>query len=253
MEYVVYIIAGFLAGIATGLVGLSAAIIIAPIFATFLGMDPYVAIGIALASDVFASGISATNYARKKLIDIKSASILASTVLIFAILASYLSFFTEPITLKTSINIFVPILGLRFLIYPVKSTPGNPLNRLTKSVIIQTLSWGAVIGFISGFFGGGGGLSMLAVLTMLLKYDMKKAIGTSVLVMTFTALVVSVAHFILGGTLLVPLIITSITAMIGANLASKYVIKIDEKLLNRVVGIFLLVEGISLIIVHYFI
>ena len=94
---------------------------------------------------------------------------------------------------------------------------------------------------------------MLAVLTMLLKYDMKKAIGTSVLVMTFTALVVSVAHFILGGTLLVPLIITSIAAMIGANLASKYVIKIDEKLLNRVVGIFLLVEGISLIIVHYFI
>lgn len=251
MEYVVYIIAGLLAGIATGLVGLSAAIIIAPIFATILGMDPYMAIGIALAADVFASGISATNYARKKHINIKSAMLLASTVLIFTIIASYLSFFTEPFTLKSSINIFVPILGLRFLIFPVKSPKGNPMNKLTKSIIIQTLIWGAVIGFISGFFGAGGGLSMLAVLTILLKYDIKKGIGTSVLVMMLTALVGAVAHIIIGGTDLIPLIITSIAAMIGANITSLYAVHISEIKLNRIIGTFLLVDGIILLFVHY--
>lgn len=252
MEYVIYIIAGLLAGIATGLVGLSAAIIIAPIFATFLGMDPYMAIGIALAADVGASAISSANYAKSKHIDIKSALILASTVLLFAVLASYLSYFTKPITLNTTINFFVPILGIRFLVFPVKSPSKNPIEKLSKSIIIQTLTWGAVIGFISGFFGSGGGLSMLAVLTIILKYDIKKGIGTSVLVMAFTALVGAVTHFIIGGTEWIPLIITSIAALIGANLTSLYAVKINEVKLNRIIGSFLLIDGIALILFFYF-
>lgn len=253
MEYIVYIIAGLLAGFATGLVGLSAAIIIAPIFATFLGMDPYTAIGIALASDVFASLISASNYAKKGHINIKGALLLSSTVLVFAVLASYLSFYTKPITLHSTINIFVPILGLRFLIYPVKTPKSNILEKLTTSTVIQTLIWGAVIGFISGFFGSGGGLSMLAVLTMILKYDIKKAIGTSVLVMAVTAFVGSATHFIIGGTLLVPLVITATAALIGANITSLQVVNLSEKKLNRLIGFFLLIDGIILIIAHFFI
>lgn len=252
MEFIIYIVAGLLAGFATGLVGLSAAIIIAPIFATFLGMDPYIAIGIALASDVGASAISAGNYAKKGHIDMKGALLLASTVLIFAILASYLSYYTKPITLHSTINIFVPILGLRFLVYPVKTPKSNVFDKLTKSVIIQTLLWGAVIGFISGFFGGGGGLSMLAVLTIILKFDIKKAVGTSVLVMTMTALVGSTAHFLIGGTLWIPLLITSVAALIGANITSLHVVKLNEEVLNRVIGIFLLIDGVLLILFHFF-
>ena len=66
IDIVIYIIGGILAGIATGLVGLSAATIIAPLFATVLGMDVYLAIGIALASDVLASATSAVTYTRNK-------------------------------------------------------------------------------------------------------------------------------------------------------------------------------------------
>jgi len=251
MEYIIYIIAGLLAGIATGLVGLSAAVIIAPIFATFLGMNPYIAIGIALASDVFASAITSVNYARKKYIDLYGAMILASTVLLFAVLASYLSYFTHPNTLNTSINVFVFILGIRFIIFPVKSGKANPLLQSGKSVIIQTLAWGAVIGFISGFFGSGGGLSMLAVLTMLLGYNIKKGIGTSTLVMTFTALVGALTHFIIGGTILIPLLLTSFAAFIGAYLASKIATKISDVSLNRLIGGFLLSLGIALIIFYF--
>ena len=120
MEIFIYIIGGLIAGIATGLVGLSAATIIAPLFATMLGMDPYVAIGIALASDVFASATSASNYFKNKNIDLKNASGIAVSVIVFAIVASYLSYMTKPEILNTSINIFVFILGIRFIVYPVK-------------------------------------------------------------------------------------------------------------------------------------
>jgi uncharacterized membrane protein YfcA len=252
MEFVVYILAGLVAGILTGLVGLSAAVIIAPIFATFLGMNAFTAIGIALASDVFASGIGAVNYYRHKNINIKGAIYLTLIVVLLAIVGSYASFYIPPFTLNSTINIFVFVLGVRFIVYPVKSGPGMPLLSRSKWIIVQTLLWGAVIGFISGFFGAGGGLSILALLTMLLKYDVKKAIGTSLFVMAFTALIGAAAHFIIEDLILwIPLLITSAAAVLGAYGSSYLANKVSEKALSRIIGIFLLLDGIALILVHY--
>ena len=55
--------AGMGAGLGTGFAGMSAAAVISPMLITFLGMDPYLAVGIALSSDVLASGI----YRRRQL------------------------------------------------------------------------------------------------------------------------------------------------------------------------------------------
>ena len=45
-------LAGIGAGLGTGFAGMSAAAVISPMLITFLGMEPYMAVGIALASDV---------------------------------------------------------------------------------------------------------------------------------------------------------------------------------------------------------
>lgn len=51
--------AGMGAGLGTGFAGMSAAAVISPMLITFLGIDPYMAVGIALSSDVLASAVSA--------------------------------------------------------------------------------------------------------------------------------------------------------------------------------------------------
>ena len=51
--------AGMGAGLGTGFAGMSAAAVISPMLITFLDMDPYMAVGIALSSDVLASAVSA--------------------------------------------------------------------------------------------------------------------------------------------------------------------------------------------------
>ncbi len=249
-EILVYIIAGLLAGIATGLVGLSAATIIAPIFVTVLLINPYVAIGIALASDVFASSLSTFHYIRYKNIHLKRAIILAISVVLFAILGSYLSSFAKPNSLGFMLNVFVVLLGLRFIIFPIKERAEQKIFTFTKSKIISSLFWGAVIGFISGYFGAGGGLSMLVVLTIILGYDLKTGIGTSLFIMIFTAFVGAASHIIIGGTLWVPLLITAIAALVGANMASLFANKVNHKKLNRVIGYGLLILGIVLNIAY---
>lgn len=60
------IFAGMGAGLGTGFAGMSAAAVISPMLITFLGMDPYMAVGIALASDVLASAVSAYTYGKKR-------------------------------------------------------------------------------------------------------------------------------------------------------------------------------------------
>ena len=62
--------AGMGAGLGTGFAGMSAAAVITPMLVTFLGVDPYMAVGIALSSDVLASAVSAYIYGKNKNIDI---------------------------------------------------------------------------------------------------------------------------------------------------------------------------------------
>jgi uncharacterized membrane protein YfcA len=252
MEIILYLLSGLLAGVATGLVGLSAAVIIAPLLVTLLGYNPYVAIGVALTADIFASSTSAYNYIRYKNINLKRASIMALSVVFFTILASYLSKDTDPVNLGGTINLFVALLGIRFLVYPIKEISPKGIINPKKAIVIQSVFWGAIIGLISGWFGSGGGLSMLAVLTMLLGYGLKQAVGTSVFIMTFTALVGALVHIIIGGTDVLALIVTSMAAFVGANITSIFANKIDSKQLNKLVGLLLILYGTILILIYFF-
>ena len=91
VKIIVCLIAGLGAGFGTGLAGLSAAAVISPMLITFLGMDAYQAIGIALASDVLASASSAVTYGKNKNLDVRNGLVMLVTVLIFTVAGSYLS------------------------------------------------------------------------------------------------------------------------------------------------------------------
>ena len=83
--------AGMGAGLGTGFAGMSAAAVISPMLITFLNMDPYMAVGIALSSDVLASAVSAYTYKKNGNLDVKNGVIMMITVLIFTVVGSYIS------------------------------------------------------------------------------------------------------------------------------------------------------------------
>ena len=83
--------AGIGAGLGTGFAGMSAAAVISPMLITFLHMDPYLAVGIALASDVLASAVSAYTYGKNKNLDIRNGLLMMAFVLLFTMVGSYVS------------------------------------------------------------------------------------------------------------------------------------------------------------------
>lgn len=248
IKFIICFLAGAGAGIGTGFAGMSAAAAISPILITFLGMHAYEAVGIALASDVLASGISAYTYGKSKNLDIKNGIVMMIAVLIFTAVGSYLSCLVSSVTMGNFSVFMTMLLGIKFLVKPVMTTKDFMQSIDKKQQIIRSVLCGILIGFICGFIGAGGGMMMLLVLTTVLGYELKTAVGTSVFVMTFTALTGSVSHFAIGG---MPdvwcLIFCVLSTLLWARIAAKIANKAKPVTLNRVVGIVLLLLGIAVL------
>jgi len=247
-KIIVCFVAGAAAGIGTGFAGMSAAAAISPLLITFLGIPAYGAVGIALASDVLASGVSAYTYGKNKNLDIKNGIILMMTVLVFTTIGSYVSSLVPSRTMGNFSVFMTMMLGIKFIVKPVMTTKETMQAIDKKSQIIRSIISGTVIGFICGFVGAGGGMMMLLVLTSVLQYELKTAVGTSVFVMTFTALTGSLSHFVIDGMPdLLVLALCVIFTLLWARIAAKVANKADARTLNRVVGVVLVILGVVIL------
>ena len=187
-KFLICFIAGIGAGLGTGFAGMSAAAVISPMLITFLGMPAYEAVGIALASDVLASAVSAYTYGKNKNLDIRNGMVMMITVLAFTLFGSWIAS-RVPNTTMGSFSVFMTLLlGIKFIVKPVMTTKEAMATVSTKKRVIQSVISGMIVGFICGFIGAGGGMMMLLILTSVLGYELKTAVGTSVFIMTFTAL-----------------------------------------------------------------
>lgn len=237
--------AGMGAGLGTGFAGMSAAAVISPMLITFLHIDPYMAVGIALSSDVLASAISAYTYGKNKNLDIRNGLIMMVSVLVFTVVGSYVSSLL-PSTTMGNFSVFMTfLLGIKFIVKPVMTTKESMENVSVKKRAIQSVVCGVIIGFICGFIGAGGGMMMLLILTSVLGYELKTAVGTSVFIMTFTALTGAVSHFAIGG---MPDILTWVLCimftLVWARIAAVFANKASAKTLNRATGIILVILGV---------
>lgn len=245
IKIIVTFFAGMGAGLGTGFAGMSAAAVITPMLVTFLGLEPYAAVGIALSSDVLASAVSAYTYNKSKNLDVKNGLVMMTSVLIFTVVGSYVSSLVPSATMG-SFSVFMTfLLGVKFIVKPVMTTKEAMQAVSRKKRIIQSIACGMAIGFICGFVGAGGGMMMLLILTSVLGYELKTAVGTSVFIMTFTALTGALSHFSIGGSpdwLILALCV--VFTFIWARIAAVFANKAAPKTLNRATGIVLVVLGI---------
>ena len=255
VKVLVCLLAGCGAGLGTGFAGMSAAVVITPLLTTFLDMPAYSAIGIALASDILASGVSAYTYHKNKNLDIKNGVVMLISILIFTMIGSYAASLVSN-EFMTSTSVFMTtVMGIKFIVKPVMTTKEQMNAVSQKKRLVEAIICGVFIGFICGFVGAGGGMLMLMALTMILGYELKTAVGTSVFIMTFTAFTGALSHFVIDKqipdllVLSLCIVFTFIFARIGAHIANKA----SAKTLNRATGVILVLLGIVVIGVGAFI
>ncbi len=260
-EYIVVTLAAIIAGIGTGLVGLSAATAMVPLLIvlcpTFSGEHgAYMATAIALASDILGSAVTTGVYAKNKKIDLKHGWLIAACIIGMCTIGSVAAYFTHQ-TVLGGFSLFLCVaIGIRFLVSPdSKEHPEKDGKvKLTVKEIAVSLFFGLTIGFGTGFFGSGGGMMMLIVFTAMLGYERKTAVGTSTFIMTFTALIATVSHILIEPTIIFEcwdfLLISIVVATFFSLVSARFANRVKGKVVGYVTGGILLVLGLSMITIN---
>ena len=230
LTIIVTFFAGMGAGLGTGFAGMSAAAVISPMLITFLKMNPYMAVGIALSSDVLASAVSAYIYGKNKNLDIKNGMIMMVTVLLFTVAGSYIASLLPAATMGNFSVFMTLLLGIKFIVKPVMTTNEAMQGVSAKKRAIQSIICG---------------MMMLLILTSVLGYELKTAVGTSVFIMAFTAFTGAASHFMIGGAPDWTVFILCVAfTLIWARIAARFANKATPETLNRATGIILVILGI---------
>ncbi len=242
-QWVVCAAAGIAAGVGTGFAGMSASSAIVPMLVTFLGIPWYESVGIGLAADVLASAFSAYVYKRHGNLDLKNALVMVASVLVMTVVGSYFSQYLPSRQMGYLSVLAVTLMGLRFIIWPATKQSQFVISGSKRSRTVLALICGIFIGFYCGFMGLGGGMMMLFILTTVLRYDLRTAVGTSVFVMTFIALTGAGAHFYFAdvSAYLTEIVLCVVFTLIAAVAAAAVSNHMKDTTTNRVTGIVLVV------------
>ena len=120
-------------------------------------------------------------------------------------------------------------------------------QNLTKNGNMWAILGGALAGFINGIFGGGGGMIIVPLLTLILKYNPKKAHATAILIILPLSLISGLLYSyfkMLGISLLLPVSIgVSVGGVVGAILLSK----LSSKWIVLIFSIVMAVAGVKMI------
>ena len=221
IKFIVCFIAGIGAGLGTGFAGMSAAAVISPMLITFLDMPAYEAV-------------------------------MMVSVLCFTMVGSCIAS-QVPNSTMGSFSVFMTfLLGVKFIVKPVMTTKNAMEAVDPKKRFVQSVICGVMIGFICGFIGAGGGMMMLLILTSVLGYELKTAVGTSVFIMTFTAFTGAVSHFAIGGMPNLWCLVFCVgSTLLWARIAARFANKASPATLNRATGVVLVVLGVAIMGVNY--
>ena len=172
--------------------------------------------------------------------------------LVFTLVGSYIASLVPSGTMGNFSVFMTLLLGIKFIVRPVMTTKEAQEEKTQKQKVIQSLLCGVLIGFICGFIGAGGGMMLLLILTSVLQYELKTAVGTSVFIMAFTAFTGACSHFALGGMPnLEALIVCIIATLVGARIAALFANKAEPKKLNQATGVVLTILGLAMVITKF--
>ena len=257
-----YILAAALAGVGTGLVGLSAAtamvpilIVLCPSFAGETGA--YQATAIALASDILGSAVTTATYIRHKNIDLKRGWIMLACIIGMCTVGSFAAWKAGNVVLGGFTLFLTFCIGIRFLIRPSTEREDGAAKgeKLDWKGVAVSLFFGLTIGFGTGFVGSGGGMMMLVVFTAFLGMELKVAVGTSTFIMTFTALIASVSHIMIHPAILLerwPVLLCCMAVATAASLwSARFANRVNSRTVGLVTGVILTAMGALLIGLHY--
>lgn len=260
MEFIGYFFA-IIIGLVMGIIGGGGSILGVPVFVYLFKMDAITATTLSLFVVGVASAVGVIGNSKQGNIDFKTAflfgvpsvfSVIFVRKIILPNLPEKLIHFGDfHIEKHTFIMVMFAVL---MLFSSIKMIVGNKeIETISQKPQYPLLiTQGIAVGMITGMIGAGGGFLIVPALVMLLNLEMKKAIGTSMFIISMNSLLgffssqkISEIHWDF-------LLIFTAIAVIGMIVGIQISKKLDGKKLKPIFGWFVLIMGIFIILKEFF-
>ena len=106
---------------------------------------------------------------------------------------------------------------------------------------------GAIVGLVNGFLGGGGGMIVVPLLTMLIGYKQKVAQSTAIMIILPVSIVSSVVYFISGSFDFKVGIPCVIGVLLGGLVGSFLLSKLSNKTLTKTFAVIMFIAGVKML------
>lgn len=259
MEIAGYIASLFI-GISLGLIGGGGSILTVPVMVYLFGINPLLATSYSLFIVGSTSLVGAINNYRKGLVNIQTALYFGAASIVTVFITRKFIVPAIPGNLGTIAGITLTSGLLTMLLFAVlmliasvsmireDNSPEMEQNTGQHTPFIKLLGYGVMIGLITGLLGAGGGFLLIPALVLLIKIPMKKAIGTSLLIIALNSLIGftgDLGHFSIDWKFLLIITFIAIGGIVIGGLLSK---KIPSEKLKKGFGWFVLIMGIYIIV-----
>lgn len=237
------LLAGFFAvviGLSLGLLGGGGSILTVPVFVYAMGFEAKEAIAMSLAVVGIVSLFGAISHWRSGNVDLRVAAVFGTVAMIGTYLGARLAIFFSGAA-QLTLFALVMLLAAYFMFRPHGATPAGAADRAHSPWLIAIE--GVVVGVVTGLVGVGGGFLIVPALVLLGRVPMKRAVGTSLVVIALK----SAAGFAgyLGQVQVDWGVIALFTSVaIGGTFAGTYLVRyVSQHALQRAFATFLLVMG----------
>lgn len=250
-------IAALFIGISLGLTGGGGSILTVPVLVYLFGVSPMAATSYSLFVVGSTSLVGSLSSYRKGWVDLKTVFLfgLPSVIIVFTtrkliipLIPSIIRIGNFTVSFQVLTMILFATLMLVTSLSMIKGSMKMTEDIYSNNNHSMLTLYGIGTGLITGFLGAGGGFLLIPALVLMLHFPMRKAVGTSLLIITLNSLVGFIAdtgHYIINWKLLISISIIAIAGVFIGGMLSK---KIEGRKLKAGFGWLVLLVGVYIII-----
>ncbi len=270
MEFLLITICGILVSAFGTVVGFGGGVFMIPILVIFFHVPIKFAISSVLLALLPGSLISSVFNAKQKKIDYKGGIILEVPTIIGTILGSYLTAVLPTFIIEIIFALFISLVGIyniytshsdeqkhkKSIFYKLnKIGPGIERNShfgIYRMSYLLTLVFGLIAGMLAGLLGIGGGFLKTPIMVNVFNIPPFVASATALFMIVFTSATGSASHYILGNLYFTNALPVVIGFIFGAFIGNSINVRISEIILRTLIGVGLLLAGVSVLIYSFF-
>jgi uncharacterized protein len=236
------ILSGLAAGALSGAFGVGGAILTTPAVQVLLGAPPLVAVGTPLPV-IFPTSLTGMQaYLKAGQVDLRGVRWAAPPGAAGAAVGALL---TEVVNARILLLVTAVLIAWQ----AIRVGWGRPAVQGEEGAVEPTGLAFALMGLAGGFFSGllgiGGGVVMIPWMVGLMRMPLKRAIGTSLVIIAFMVIPGTVVHAALGHIDWGIFVWLTLGVIPGAALGSRWTIRARERTLRLAVGVFLLAVAVA--------